>query len=181
MTHQARFRRMGWLAAIGICLALYGVLHVRVNAVHADVVRAERAIVQLEQQNTLLETEFLTRSNQVQLSAWNRVDFGFEAPAAQQFLEGPMQLARFGTPRGADAPQEILLASANTGDVPDFPALVSPLTGHPVDEAVLAGEKPDEAGLAVSIPAGPLRVPMTDIAAGTVAAVIPAHAAEASE
>ncbi|APE27014.1 hypothetical protein [Aurantiacibacter gangjinensis] len=164
MTHQARIRRMGWLAAIGICLALYAVLHVKVNSVHADVVRAEQAIVELEQQNLLLETEFLTRANQVQLAAWNRVDFGFQAPEASQFVEGPMQLAAFGTPRSADAPAPILLAGMTSEEgVPEFPELRSPLTGRPIDEAVLAGDDPDERGLAVTLTPGPLRVPMSGV------------------
>ena len=99
MTPQRRIRRIGWLAALGTCIVLYALLHVKVNAVHAEVVQAERQIVRLENQNMLLETEFLTRSSQVQLAAWNRIDFGFEAPRAEQFIDGPMQLASFGSPR----------------------------------------------------------------------------------
>lgn len=165
MTPQARIRRMGWFAAIGICCALYAVLHVKVNSVHADVIRAERAIVQLEQQNMLLETEFLTRSNQVQLSAWNRVDFGFEAPEASQFVDSTVQLASFGTPRSEDAPAPILLAGMTSEEgVPDFPELVSPLTGKPVDDAVLGGgEEADGRSLAVTMPTTPLRVPIAGI------------------
>ncbi|WAT19050.1 hypothetical protein OZN62_05660 [Aurantiacibacter sp. MUD11] len=164
MTPHARIRRIGWLAALGTCIALYALLHVKVNAVHADVVRAEREIVRLENQNLLLETEFLTRSNQVQLAAWNRVDFGFEAPRAEQFLDSPLQLASFGSPRSADAPQPIMLAGM-TGeqDVPEFPELVSPLTGRPVDEKVLAGDRPNGGHLAVAMAPGPLRVPIANV------------------
>ena len=43
--------------------------------------------MQLEGANLLLETEYLTRSNQLQLAAWNRVDFGYTAPNAAQFLD----------------------------------------------------------------------------------------------
>ncbi|MFB0613560.1 hypothetical protein [Aurantiacibacter poecillastricola] len=170
-----RIRRIGWLAALGTCIALYTLLHVKVNAVHAEVIRAEREIVRLEEQNMLLETEFLTRSNQVQLSAWNRVDFGFEAPRAEQFIENPVQLASFGMPRRADAPAPIRLAKMTAGeDVPDFPQLTSPLTGEPVDERVLAGDEPSETRLAVALATGTLRVPIvsaSDIAGGTAVAV----------
>lgn len=164
MTPQARIRRIGWFAALGICLALYTLLHLKVNAVHSDVVRAERQIVRLEEQNLLLETEFLTRSNQVQLAAWNRVDFGFEAPRAEQFLDSPLQLASFGSPRDSHAPAPIMLAGMTSGeDVPDFPQLVSPLTGRPVDEAVLAGDAPDNGRFVVAIAPGPLRVPIAGV------------------
>lgn len=161
MTPQRRIRRIGWLAALGTCMALYALLHVKVNSVHAEVIRAEREIVRLEEQNLLLETEFLTRSSQVQLAAWNRVDFGFVAPRAEQFIDSPMQLASFGSPRHVDAPPPIMLAGMSSGeDMPEFPQLVSPLTGKPVDERVLAGDGPTDGHLAVAMAPGPLRVPI---------------------
>jgi hypothetical protein len=164
MTPHARIRRIGWFAALGVCTALYMLLHLKVNAIHAEVVLAERQIVRLEQQNTLLETEFLARSSQVQLAAWNRVDFGYEAPRADQFVDGQLQLAQFGTPRGADAPAPIMLAGMSSGeDIPEFPRLVSPLTGRPVDERVLAGDAPEGGHLAVAIAPGPLRVPLAGV------------------
>ena len=161
---QARMRRIGWVAALGTCLALYALLHIKVTAVHADVVRAERQIVALEEEKLLLETEFLTRSNHVQLAAWNRVDFGFESPTADQFIESPRQLAAYGMPRSADAPAPIRLAGMRSAeDVPDFPQLVSPLTGRPVDEAVL-GTRPKASGEnAIAITSGPLRVPLAAV------------------
>lgn len=176
MTPQRRIRRIGWLAALGTCIALYALLHVKVNAVHADVIRAERQIVRLEEQNMLLETEFLTRSSQVQLAAWNRVDFGFEAPRAEQFIDSPMQLASFGIPRHADAPAPIRLAGMTSGeDIAEFPKLVSPLTGKPVDERVLAGDEPSDANLVVALAPGPLRVPIAgaaQVAGGTRVALV---------
>ncbi|RPF72054.1 hypothetical protein [Aurantiacibacter spongiae] len=175
MTPHYRIRRIGWLAALGVCLVLYAMLHLKVNALHSEVVRAEREIVSLENENMLLETEFLTRSNQVQLAAWNRVDFGFEAPTAQQFIESPRQLARFGSPREADAPAPIRLAGmSDDGEMPAFPRLVSPLTGKPVEADVLGegGENHAAGGghapanhLAVSLAGGPVRVAIGGIAA----------------
>ena len=165
MTPHARIRRIGWLAALGVCFALYVLLHVKVNAVHAEVVRAERQIVQLENRNLLLETEFLTRANQVQLAAWNRVDFGYRSPDADQFIASPRQLAMFGLPRSPDAPTPIRLAGMRSGeDVPEFPQLVSPLTGKPIDADLLADEKPSDGRLAVAIVQGPLRVPIAGAA-----------------
>ena len=112
MTPQARFRRIGWLALLTVCTILYGVLHFQVWSVSSDVKKTERVLVSLQQQNMLLETEFLTRSSQLQLAAWNRVDFGYSAPAADQFIGNERQLARFSSPRSSEAPDPIRLASS---------------------------------------------------------------------
>jgi hypothetical protein len=58
--------------------------------------------------------------------------------------------------------------------MPEFPQLVSPLTGRPVDAAVLAGDPPASGHLAVAAQPGPLRVPIAGVngvAAATGAAV----------
>ena len=132
---RGRLRRIGWIAALALCTALYLMLHLKVHSVQSDVVRAERQIVALEQRKVLLETEFETRSNQLQLAAWNRVDFGYTAPSAAQFLESERQLASFGGPR---APPATRIGSGS--EAPSFPRLVSPLTGDPIDEALLEPE-----------------------------------------
>lgn len=143
MTPQARLRRIGWFAALAIFTALYGVLHFQVWTISSEVKMAERQIVNLEDENMLLETEFLTRSRQVQLAAWNRVDFGYTAPAADQFIENERGLSRFGGPRAENAPAPIRLAGQiSDEETPAFPKLVSPLTGRPVDVALV---EPSEA------------------------------------
>jgi hypothetical protein len=139
MTPHSRIRRIGWFAALAICAMLYLTLHLKVHAVTSEVIRSERQIVALEQQKILLETEFQTRSNQLQLEEWNRVDFGYVAPTAAQFLENERQLASFGSPRAAGAPEPIRVAGAG-GDAPEYPRLVSPLTGKPIDEALVDPE-----------------------------------------
>jgi hypothetical protein len=140
MTPHSRIRRMGWFAALAICAMLYLSLHLKVHAVRSDVIRAERQIVALEQQKLLLETEFQTRSNQLQLEEWNRVDFGYSAPTAAQFLDNERQLASFGSPRAPGAPEPIRVAGAG-GETPDYPRLVSPLTGKPIDEQLVEPER----------------------------------------
>lgn len=137
MTPNSRLRRIGWLAALGACTALYLMLHLKVQGVVSDVVRAERQIVALEQEKLLLETEFETRSNQMQLAAWNRVDFGYVAPTAAQFLENERQLASFGGPPAPGSPAPIRVAGAAGMDAPAFPRLVSPLTGKPIEAGAL--------------------------------------------
>lgn len=149
MSNSSRIRRVGWIAALAVCTALYLLLHLRVMAVRGEVVRAERQIVRLEQEKLLLETEFETRASLLQLAAWNRVDFGYAAPTAAQFLDTHRDLAEFGSPRAPGAPEPIRVASAG-GDTPEFPKLVSPLTGKPIDPALLEPEQGARATLAAA-------------------------------
>lgn len=172
MTQTANIRRIGWFAALGICTALYLGLHFKVQAVSSEVVRAEREIVALEKRNMLLETEFLSRSNQAQLSAWNRIDFGYVAPEADQFITAERQLARFSQPRDADAPAPIRLASMTASEeTPRFAELVSPLTGEPVDPALVDPAIVDTRrvarGPAMSGPQGPTRITLGAVAKAT--------------
>jgi len=137
MTQESRLRRMGWIAVLAICTILYLGLHLKVHAVRSEVVRSERQIVALEDEKTLLETEFETRASQQQLASWNRVEFGYAAPTASQFVGSERQLAKFGTPRAAGAPEPIRVAALATGDdAPPFPKFVSPL-GKPVDAKLI--------------------------------------------
>ena len=134
MTKQSRLRRMGWIAVLALCTVLYLGLHLKVHAVRSEVIGSERRIIALEDEKSLLETEFETRASQEQLASWNRVEFGYSAPLAQQFVESDRDLAKFGTPRAKGAPEPIRVASlANGDDAPPFPKFVSPLTGKPVD------------------------------------------------
>jgi hypothetical protein len=93
MTQQSRLRRMGWLAVLSLCTVCYLALHLKVHAVQSEVIRSERQIVALQNQKMLLETEFETRASQEQLASWNRIDFGYTAPAAAQFVDSARELA----------------------------------------------------------------------------------------
>ena len=158
MTPHSRIRRVGWFAALAVCAMLYLTLHLKVHAVRSEVIRSERQIVALEQQKLLLETEFQTRSNQLQLEEWNRVDFGYVAPSASQFLEDERQLASFGSPRAPGAPEPIRVASTS-GEAPAYPKLVSPLTGKPIDEELVEPER--RANLSgVRLAEGTMRIPL---------------------
>lgn len=159
MTPQSRIRRIGWIAALTLCTALYLVLHLKVHAVQSEVIRAERQIVALERQKLLLETEFQTRANQLQLASWNNVEFGYVAPTAGQFLENERQLADFGAPPLPGAPQPIRVASA-VNDEPDYPRMVSPLTGKPIEAALIEPERVEGARLASGLGGAPMRIPL---------------------
>jgi hypothetical protein len=142
--HASRLRKIGWAVVLLTCTSLYLALHLRVNAVKSDVRLAERRIVALQQQKTLLETEFETRSNQQQLADWNEVEFGYQAPKADQYLAGERQLAQFGTPPGKGAPAPITVASAPEADnaSDSFASFVAPLAGRAVAAEIPKGETP---------------------------------------
>jgi len=127
MIGGSRLRRMGWAVVLGATFALFLALTFQVRTVKSEVVRAERQIVALERETSRLETEFETRSNQRQLSDWNAVDFGYQAPRADQYLENERQLASLGSLPGPGAPSPIRVARAI--DEGELPAMVNPLTG----------------------------------------------------
>lgn len=129
----SRMRQIGWALALMFCLAAFLALTLKVNTVKSQVRLAEREIVALEREKLLLETEFESRASQQQLSQWNAVEFGYQAPTADQYLENERQLASLGQPRGLDAPKPIRVAYASAAEADDrFPAMVSPLSGKPV-------------------------------------------------
>ncbi|WP_324741992.1 hypothetical protein U8326_01855 [Tsuneonella sp. CC-YZS046] len=145
MVPGSRLRSIGWAVVLAVSLILFAALTFQVNAVKSKVRLAERKIVALEQEKSMLETEFQARASQQQLANWNEVDFGYKAPVAGQFLEGERQLAMFGTPRAPGAPEPIRVASAPSDDdvlgasSDGIVAMVSPITGR-----AFAAELPKE-------------------------------------
>ncbi|MBX7540019.1 hypothetical protein [Qipengyuania sphaerica] len=117
MAKVSRIRQVGWLMLLGICVAMFLALTFRVNAVKSEVRLLERQIIAAKKSKQMLETEFQTRASQAQLAAWNQVEFGYDAPRADQYVEHERQLAVLGTPRGMDAPEMIRVAKADTGPV----------------------------------------------------------------
>ncbi|MDE1916074.1 MAG: hypothetical protein KGJ57_02770 [Sphingomonadales bacterium] len=135
-----RLHTIGWGMALTICFALMMALTVRVNAVKSEVRLADRQINELSRQKMLLDTEFQTRASQQQLTAFNDVDFGLEAPKPAQYLENERQLAVLGKAPSPDAPPQIRVASADLG-TPLRPGLVSavtPVAGRFIGSAVAA-------------------------------------------
>jgi hypothetical protein len=131
----SRLRQLGWVVTLAICAAAFVALTFKVNSVRSEVRLAERQIASLQREKVLLETEFETRASQQQLAQWNAVDFGYQAPGANQYLEGESQLAALGEPRGDNAPSPIRVArAADDQREMKLPAMVSPLTGKPVKQ-----------------------------------------------
>ena len=142
----SRMRQIGWVLALMVCFAAFLALTLKVNTVKSQVRLAEREIVALEREKMLLETEFESRASQQQLSQWNAVEFGYQAPTADQYLENERQLASLGQPRGLNAPRPIRVAyAAAVADDEHFPALVSPVSGKPVHRDPPEASVADEA------------------------------------
>ena len=112
MTANARMRQIGWIVLLAVSLAALLALTFKVNAVKGQVRLVERQIIAAQQSKLMLETEFQTRASQQQLSDWNAVEFGYDAPRADQYVEHERQLAALGAPRGMDAPKPIRFAMA---------------------------------------------------------------------
>ena len=120
MMRQSRYRQVGWIVVVAACFAAFLALTFKVNAVKGEVRLIERQFIAAERAKLMLETEFQTRASQHQLAAWNEVEFGYDAPRADQYVEHERHLAALGTPRGLDAPSPIRVARADveTGEDP---------------------------------------------------------------
>ena len=137
MIAGSRLRQIGWAAALLVCVGVFLALSFRVHAIKSEVLLAEREIIALERETLMLETEFETRASQRQLADWNVVEFGYQAPRADQYIENERQLASLGSPRAPGSPDPVRLARASTEDAPqETRKMVSPLTGKPVELAV---------------------------------------------
>lgn len=166
-TALTRSRKLGWAIVLLACTGLYLALHFRVNAVKSEVALAERAIVRLEKERSMLETEFLTRASQQQLADWNDVEFGYQAPSAAQYLGNERQLAQYGAPRAKDAPQPIRVARNDVDTTAErFEPMVSPLTGRKIDDAIISG-RPDMTARYGGGQSGPMRITLNAVAEST--------------
>ncbi len=136
MVPGSRLRQIGWAVVLATCFALFAALTFQVNAVKSSVALAERQIIALEREKLVLETEFQARASQQQLGNWNRVEYGYLTPSADQYLENERQLASLGIERGIGAPEPIRVArAAPQEEEAGLLAMVSPVTGQPVGEA----------------------------------------------
>ncbi len=130
-------KNVGWMMALSACVLAYLVLSFHVGAIKSRVHLAEREIVALEREKIILETEFQTRANQQQLANWNRLEFGYNPPSAEQYLESERQLASLGQDRPEGAPAPIRVAQHPDEEV-GILAMVSPVTGKPLEDDDLA-------------------------------------------
>ena len=131
MSRGSRLRQTGWFVLLTLCGVFFLVLTFHVNSVKNKVHLAERTIIELEREKQTLEIEFEARANQQQLANWNKIDFGYEAPRADQYLDNPRQLAALGIARDRGAPAPIRVARSEDEDEPTLVSMVSPVTATP--------------------------------------------------
>lgn len=133
MSRGSRLRQTGWFVLLTLCGVFFLVLTFHVNSVKNKVHLAERTIIELEREKQTLEIEFEARANQQQLANWNKIDFGYEAPRADQYLDNERQLAALGLARDVNAPAPIRVARAEEEGEQTLVSMVSPMTGMPHD------------------------------------------------
>ncbi len=187
MVSAHRFRSIGWLALLLVCLALVMVLAFRVNALRSQVHRTELQIVSLRKEKLYLETEVETRANQQQLKLWNDVEFGYVAPTASQYLSSERQLAAFAKPDEPGAPEPIRVASIDDTVAAQavFPSIASRLAGDPEISAPADDDRAPAASAAAASPSlasrlatvGPMKAEPAKKAAPKDASVKPGKAA----
>ncbi len=121
------FRPVAWVGAVGTAALGCYMLSLQVAAERADLMGLERRIVSTQQDIRSLQTELGTRGRLQQLEQWNADVLALSAPAAGQFLDSNISLARFDMrqqPSVADQP--VRMASAET-TAPPAPAPETPV------------------------------------------------------
>ncbi len=108
-----KMQSIGWLALVFVVLILLYPLSLNVAAVHSDLVRIDRKIMETKREISFLEAELSTRANIAQLEEWNQLLYGYEPPTADQFLEGEQGLASL---QGNDALVKPVMVSASMAD-----------------------------------------------------------------
>ena len=177
--HGSRLRQIGWVAALASCCGLFLALSFQVHAVKSEVLLAERQLIALKQETLMLETEFQARANQRQLANWNAVEFGYQAPRADQYLENERQLASLGSSLGPAAPSPIRIARADLpldGELADAPReMVSPVSGKPV---TLAMSGVETAGTGIAETLGAMIAEVSPVRTANARTLLDAEASE---
>ena len=71
-------------------------LSLSVATLRSDLANTDDEIVEVKKEIRYLETEFSARANLRQLEEWNKMEYGYVAPKASQYLEGERALANLG-------------------------------------------------------------------------------------
>jgi hypothetical protein len=111
-----RMQNVGWLALVFIIAILLYPLSLNVAAVHSDLVRIDRKIMETKREISFLDAELSTRANVAQLDEWNQLLYGYEPPTAAQFLEGEQALASLNG--GEPAVKPVMVSVTSDGVVP---------------------------------------------------------------
>ncbi len=88
-----RLKNIGWLALVFVIAVLLYPLSLNVAALHSDLSRIDRDILETKQEINFLQAEIRTRASVAQLEEWNELLYGYEPPRADQFIDGERGLA----------------------------------------------------------------------------------------
>lgn len=114
------FKSVGWVAGIGAAALGCYMLSLKVASERAELAAVESRIVVTQRAIRDLQTELGTRGRLQQLEHWNAEVLALSAPAAGQFVENDLMLARFETQGASEAGVEapVRMASAEAAPQP---------------------------------------------------------------
>lgn len=87
---------IGWVALVFLIAILLYPLSLQVASVHGKLTGTEAQITQTRREISYLQADLRTLANHSQLEEWNRVQYGYVAPDADQYLAGERALADLG-------------------------------------------------------------------------------------
>lgn len=123
------FKSVGWVAGVGAAALGCYMLSLQVAAERADLANVEQRIVAAQQEIRSLQTELGTRGRLQQLEQWNADVLALSSPAAGQFVENEVVLARLETRSGELANGvPVRMASVETAPVTSSQAPEAPAT-----------------------------------------------------
>lgn len=108
-----RLEGIGWIALVFLVAILLYPLSLSVATLRSDLARTNNQIVAIKKDIRYLETEFSARANLRQLEYWNKLEYGYVAPGADQYLDGERALANLG---GPDLRKPVKVAVISTMD-----------------------------------------------------------------
>ncbi len=131
-----RLRNLGWLALVFMVAILLYPLSLNVAAMHSNLVAVDREIMDTKREISFLQAEIRTRASLQQLEEWNELLYGYQPPAAEQFVNGEAALASL----TGDLPETkpVMMAAAS---VPAPQVVAEPAVVKVVKEAVVEAPK----------------------------------------
>jgi hypothetical protein len=144
-----KLKNFGWLALLSTIAVLLYPLSLNVGALHSELVRTDRKIMETKREISFLQAELRTRANMQQLAEWNDVLYGYEPPTAEQFIDGERALANLNGAGPVVKPVMVAVSNidgtAPAGEIGRPGAAASKIdaeeTEKPVRVAVAAPEK----------------------------------------
>jgi hypothetical protein len=109
-----RLKNLGWLALVFLVAIMLYPLSLNVAALHSDLVKVDRDILDTKREISFLQAELRTRASMQQLEEWNDLLYGYEPPTAQQFVNGEAALA--GISGDAEFSKPVMMVAASNSD-----------------------------------------------------------------